>query len=106
MKVALIGYGYWGINLARTISQTKGYDLVTIFDEDINRISEAKKLYKFEVCTSLEEVLSKDIEAIFIATPPATHYKVAKKALEANKHIFVEKPFTLNLEDARSYIYI
>ena len=35
MKVALIGYGYWGINLARTIANTDGYELVTIFDEDI-----------------------------------------------------------------------
>lgn len=100
MKVALIGYGYWGINLARTILNTNGYDLVTIFDEDINRINEAKKLYKFDVKTSLEEVLCSDIDAVFIATPPATHYKVAKKALEVGKHIFVEKPFTLNLEHA------
>ena len=43
MKVALIGYGYWGINLARTITNTGGYELITIFDEDIDRINEAKK---------------------------------------------------------------
>ena len=104
MKVALIGYGYWGINLARTITNTDGYELITIFDEDLGRISEAKKLYNFEIKISLEEVLNSDIEAVFIATPPATHYEVAKKALNANKHIFVEKPFTLNLEDAYELI--
>jgi len=104
MKVALIGYGYWGINIARTISNTNELELVSIFDEDIDRINEAKKLYNFDVKTSLDEVLSSDIEAVFIATPPATHYKIAKKALQANKHIFVEKPFTLNLEDAYELI--
>lgn len=104
MKVALIGYGYWGINLAKTISNTVGYELTTIFDEDISRVNEAKKLYKFKVKTSLNNVLDSDIEAVFIATPPATHYSIAKQALEADKHIFVEKPFTLNLDDAYTLI--
>ena len=104
MKVALIGYGYWGINLAKTITNTDGYELTTIFDEDINRINEAKKLYKFDIKTSLDEVLNEDIDAVFIATPPATHYKVAKRALELDKHIFVEKPFTLNLDHAYELI--
>jgi predicted dehydrogenase len=104
MKVVLIGYGYWGINIARTISNTDGLELVTIFDEDIDRINEAKKLYDFTLTTSLDEVLDLDIDAVFIATPPATHFKVAKKALKANKHIFVEKPFTLNLDDAYALI--
>ncbi len=104
MKVALIGYGYWGINLARTIINTSGYELIIIFDEDINRINEAKKIYTFDAQTSLEDVLQSDVEVIFIATPPATHYKVAKQALECGKHIFVEKPFTLNLEHAYELI--
>lgn len=104
MKVALIGYGYWGINLAKTINNTQGYELITIFDENISRVNEAQKLYKFEVKTSLSEVLNSDIVAVFIATPPATHYSIAKKALESGKHIFVEKPFTLNLDDAYKLI--
>lgn len=104
MKVALIGYGYWGINLARTISNIDGYELVTIFDGDINRINEAKKLYKFDVKTSYQQVLESDIEVVFIATPPATHYEIAKEALVAGKHIFVEKPFTLNLDNAYELI--
>jgi len=104
MKVALIGYGYWGINIAKTITNAKGYDLKIVFDEDIDRISEAKKLYKFDVYTSLDEIFNTDIEAVFIATPPATHYEIAKKALLSDKHIFVEKPFTLNLDHAYELI--
>lgn len=66
MNVALIGYGYWGINLARTISNTDGYKLVTIFDEDINRINEAKKLYEFDdvLLSILQSV--KEIDFAFI----------------------------------------
>ncbi|WP_373002810.1 Gfo/Idh/MocA family protein [Sulfurimonas sp.] len=104
MKVALIGYGYWGINLAKAIDNTVGYELINIFDEHADRVSEAKKLYDFEIKNSLDEVLSSNIDAVFIATPPATHYDIAKQALEANKHIFVEKPFTLNLDDAYKLI--
>lgn len=106
MRVALIGYGYWGINLARTISNIEKVELVSIFDNDINRISEAKKLYDFETVTSLDELLDLDIEAVFISTPPASHYAIAKKALLKDKHIFVEKPFTLNLDDAYELIDI
>jgi predicted dehydrogenase len=106
MKVALIGYGYWGINLARTISNTQDLELVSIFDMDINRISEAKKLYDFQVVTSMDELFDLDIEAVFIATPPASHFEVAKKALLANKHIFMEKPFTLSLDTSLELISI
>jgi predicted dehydrogenase len=106
MKVALIGYGYWGINLARTISNTQDLELVSIFDMDINRISEAKKLYDFQVVTSMDELFDLDIEAVFIATPPASHFEVAKKALLANKHIFMEKPFTLSLDTSLELIDI
>jgi predicted dehydrogenase len=106
MKVALIGYGYWGINLARTIINTEGLELVSIFDMDINRISEAKKLYDFQVVTSMDELFDLDIEVVFIATPPASHFEVAKKALLANKHIFMEKPFTLSLDSSLELIDI
>jgi predicted dehydrogenase len=48
MKTALIGYGYWGRNIARTIDETNGMQLLTIFDEDKERVKEAKKLYNFK----------------------------------------------------------
>ncbi len=104
MRVALIGYGYWGINLARTITATEGLELVCIFDQDSERVDEAKKLYDFTASPALDDVLRLDVEAVFIATPPATHYDVAKQAIEAGKHIFVEKPFTLSLDHSLELI--
>ena len=104
MKVALIGYGYWGINLAKTISKNKNYELTCIYDNDMERVSEAKKLYDFKVCKTLEEILKSEVEAVFIATPPSSHHNIAIMALEAKKHIFVEKPFTLSLDSSLEVI--
>ena len=98
MRVALIGYGYWGVNLARTIDSISDLELYTIFDLDKERLDEAKKLYSFKEFDSLESLLKSDIDAVFISTPPSTHYNLAKQALLANKHVFVEKPFTTDLD--------
>ena len=78
MKVALVGYGYWGINLAKTINTNPNLELYSIFDLSKERISTAKEQYSFKEFQSYEELLGDDsIEAIFIATPPQSHYQVA-----------------------------
>ena len=102
MKISLIGYGYWGRNIARTLNELN-IKIETIFDLDKFQIKEAKKLYEFKEYENLDEVL-KNSDLVFIATPPSTHYKIAKKALLQNSHIFVEKPFTLNLKEAYELI--
>ena len=102
MKIALIGYGYWGRNIAKTLHEL-GIEF-TIYDADSAQMAEAKKTYDFDSYETYDKILHSDFDAVFIATPPATHYQLAKKALEANKHIFVEKPFTLSLQDAYDLI--
>jgi predicted dehydrogenase len=104
MKVGLIGYGYWGINLAKTITNTENLELVSIFDMDKDRIAQAKELYDFTQVDTLDEFFNLDIEAVFISTPPASHHNLALQALENDKHIFVEKPFTLSLETSYEVI--
>lgn len=101
IKSAIVGYGYWGVNIAKSLIKNPSFQLACIFDEDPNRIKEAKKLYRFDAYPSYEAILQDEsIEAIFIITPPQTHYLLAKKALLAHKHIFVEKPLTTNLKEA------
>jgi len=102
MKLSLIGYGYWGRNIARTLKELN-LKIEAIFDEDKTQIKEAKKLYEFKEYENLDEVL-KNSDIVFIATPPSTHYKIAKKALLNDVNIFVEKPFTLNLKEAYELI--
>jgi predicted dehydrogenase len=104
MKISLIGYGYWGRNIARTLKELN-IKIETIFDLDKSQIKEAKKLYNFKEYNSLDDVL-KNSDIVFIATPPSTHYEIAKKALNFNTHIFVEKPFTLSLKEAYELIEI
>lgn len=105
MRVAIIGYGYWGINIARTIEKLKergvGFEIETIFDMDSSRVREAQKLYSFTPYESFEAILRSDkIEALFVITPPHTHYSIAKEGIKARKHIFVEKPLTTNVREA------
>lgn len=100
-KCAIIGYGYWGINIAKTLAKNDLFEIITIFDEDCTRIAEAQKLYDFTPYASYEEILKDDnIEVIFLITPPQTHFTLALQALKAHKHLFVEKPLTTNLKEA------
>lgn len=104
MKTALVGCGYWGAAIARTIAGLHELQLVSVLDRDsavsepIARLSGAVK------ASSLEEALDRDSEAAIIATPPETHYKLARRCLEAGKHVFVEKPFATSLEHARALL--
>lgn len=101
MKAAIIGYGYWGINVAKSIFKNPNLELFSIFDEDQSRIEEARKIYNFTPYSSYESILKDDnIEAVFIITPPHTHYHLGKASLEAKKHTFIEKPLTTNIQEA------
>lgn len=101
MKTAIVGYGYWGINVAKSVFKNPNLELFTIFDEDQSRVEEAKKIYSFTPYDSYESILKDDsIEAVFIITPPHTHYHLGKASLEAKKHTFIEKPLTTNIQEA------
>ncbi|TLD88243.1 Gfo/Idh/MocA family oxidoreductase [Helicobacter sp. MIT 05-5294] len=107
MKVALIGYGYWGINLAKTIVANDRLELYSIFDLSLDRLEEARKLYAFKEFRNLKDLLGdENIEAVFIATPPQTHFSVGLQALNAQKHTFIEKPYTTNLSEAYQLLEI
>ena len=98
IKIGLIGYGYWGKNLARNLFDLKV--LTRIFDNSSSSINKAKKLYPNLIFhTDIESILNSDIEAVFISSPASTHEKIVRLALEAKKHVFVEKPLCLNYEE-------
>lgn len=96
--VAVIGAGYWGKNLIRTFNNLG--KLLSIYDTD----EEALKCYKedptfakVDFDTDYTKCLMRwDIKGVVIATPPSTHYELAKKCLEYDKHVFIEKPMTLD----------
>jgi predicted dehydrogenase len=98
---AVIGYGYWGPNLARNIFERPEFDLKLLCDRDPVQRAAFERRYPAAACERLDEVLDDPtIGAVIIATPPSTHYEIARAALMAGKHVLVEKPLATTLEDA------
>jgi predicted dehydrogenase len=106
VNLGVIGYGYWGPNVARNFNSCPGAKLVTICDLNEKRLKLAKSNFPFvNVSSNPNDLLnSDDIQAVAIVTPVFAHYELAKAALENGKHIFVEKPFTSNAEQAEELI--
>lgn len=108
INVGIIGYGYWGPNVARNFYNCRSTKLVSICDLNEKRLNLAKLNYPFikEYSDPKDLVQSEDIDAVAVVTPVFTHYELAKLALENRKHVFVEKPFTSNVVQAEKLIDI
>jgi predicted dehydrogenase len=94
LNIGVVGCGYWGPNLIRNFRALQDCRIKVICDQDENRLKQLKSLYP-EVHTEREFaklIADKNLDAIVIATPVRFHYKMAKAALEAGKHTFIEKP--------------
>ncbi len=94
VNVAVVGLGYWGPNLVRAFHDVDGADVEWICDLEPSLLEKIGRRYPAVARTmDLDEVLADDsVDAIAVATPVSTHYPLAKRALEAGKHVFVEKP--------------
>lgn len=103
IRIALIGYGYWGPNVAKNIYKNKNYKFDCICDKRPERLELAKQIYANEIkyLTDFDEVISNpEIDAVALAVETSAHFELAQKALMAGKHIYVEKPFTDNVAQA------
>jgi len=96
MNFGVIGYGYWGPNVVRNITNLEGSRVLTIAELSTVARQRAQKTYPdIHVTPDASEVLlSPKIDAVAIITPVWTHYELAKAVLENGKHVFVEKPLT------------
>lgn len=96
VKIGLVGYGYWGPNLARNFNAHPQCRLVRIADTDSARRLSAKRHYpSSDVVSRASEVTrAKDIDVVVIATPASTHFSLAMDALKNGKHVWIEKPMT------------
>jgi predicted dehydrogenase len=106
MNFGVIGYGYWGPNVARNLATLDGSHLAAIADMGAAARLRAQKAYPgVHVTPDAGEVLkSPNIDAVAIITPVWTHYELAKAALQQEKHVFVEKPFTGTTQQAQELI--
>ncbi len=106
VNVGIIGFGYWGPNLARNFSTSQRARLKAICDTRANRLSLAASIYPFIKPYQSPDELVRDpeVDLVAVVTPVSTHYELAKKALLQGKHVLVEKPFTASVAQAEELL--
>jgi len=99
--VGVVGCGYWGPNLIRNFMNLQGADVKICADISERRLQHMKGLYPSIDVTSdyMDIVNDPEIDAIIVSTPVSSHFEIAKAALEAGKHVFVEKPLTRTVDE-------
>ena len=97
MRLALIGFGYWGPNYARVLSDLPGAELTAICDQRADRLSLVRQRYRtVAACERLDDLWARDdVDAVVIATPASSHEALVRTALEHGRDVLVEKPMSL-----------
>jgi predicted dehydrogenase len=109
LRVCLVGFGYWGPNLARNIVASDSFELTFVLELDKSKHAKISQLYPTtKLLTSLEDLvnLEDQIDVGVIATPTLTHFELAKTFLNMGCHIWVEKPLTNNYGEAMKLLEI
>jgi predicted dehydrogenase len=106
IRVGMIGYGYWGPKVLRNLITTENCSVVAVADVNPAKLEAVKRLYAFlKANTSPHQLLAnEDIDAVVIATPISTHFELAKEALLQSKHVLIEKPMTMTVQQAKELI--
>jgi predicted dehydrogenase len=104
--IAIVGFGYWGPNVVRNILGRPELRLMGLCELDANRSADFSGRHPgIRIESDLDSLLADpDIQAVAIATPPRTHHGLVRRALEAGKHVLVEKPLATGVEDAEDLI--
>lgn len=100
VRVAVVGCGYWGRNLVRNFSSLGALSAVCDASPDCAR--EQSERYQTRAMSFDEAIADHDIDALVLASPAATHATLAVRAIEAGKHVFIEKPLALEVADAET----
>ena len=106
--IAVVGAGDWGKNHVRTFSQLPGAKLVSVCDLDETRLTSVRTQYPdVHTTTRYDDVVRNDlVEAVAIASFASHHFDQARRALEAKKHVLIEKPMTLDPQDAETLVHL
>jgi predicted dehydrogenase len=108
IRIAIAGCGYWGPNLARNFNALADCRVTAVCDTDPVRLQHMKSLYPgVEASLDYDEILDRaDVEAVAIATPTRLHYPMALQALEAGKHVLVEKPIATSVQECEALLEV
>jgi len=107
IRVGIVGYGYWGPNLLRNLSELPNSQVVIAADLNQNRLAKVKSSYpSIKVTENYRDLFEQNLDAVVVATPPSTHYSIARECLDHGLNILVEKPMTLVSYDAQELIRV
>ena len=106
VRVGVIGCGYWGPNLIRCFSEAEGSTVECVSDLRPDRLAAIRNRYSsLQTTQSADDLIANPrIDAVVIATPASTHYDLVLKALQAGKHVLVEKPMTTSTQSSMRLI--
>jgi predicted dehydrogenase len=106
LNIGIVGCGYWGPNLVRNFNSLSDCTVKWICDANPDRLAYMKRLYnQVKTTASFEDMVNnKDVDAVAIATPVRFHFEMAKAALQAGKHTFIEKPMATSSEECTELI--
>jgi predicted dehydrogenase len=108
LSVGVVGCGYWGPNLVRNLRKVDNCSVKAICDLSVSRLKQVQSLYpEVEAMTDYKQFLNGiGLEAVIVATPVNQHYSLAKAALLAGKHTFIEKPMASSSAECEELIDI
>lgn len=108
VRIGLIGCGYWGPNIARNFAEISEAELAAVSDLDSSRMEKLLRRYPSIECHTDAEKIIRDesIDGIAVVTSAETHFDLARRALQAGKHVLVEKPLTMDPSESEELIRI
>jgi len=108
IKIGVVGCGYWGPNLVRNFRSMSGCELTSMCDVSAERLEHLKGLYpEVKAEMNYQRMLSEgNVDAVAVATSVKMHYPMAKAALQAGKHVLVEKPMAASVAECEELIQI
>jgi len=105
LKIGVLGAGHLGKIHIKLIKELEEYELIGHFDPNDENAQNASKIYGSKIFGSVEELIEQ-VDVVDIVTPTLNHFECAEKAVKASKHLFIEKPITNTLGEARSLMQL
>ena len=104
VRLALVGFGYWGPNYARVLSDLPDAELTVVCDQRPDRLSLVEQRYRtVATCDRVDDLFARDdVDAVVIATPASTHEALVRASLNSGRHVLAEKPMALNAAGCRT----
>ena len=105
LRFGVIGWGYWGPKIARNLDSLSHAAVTMVADTDASRFTNLSVNQPWiQTTTLIEDIFRSDVDAIVIATPVSTHFRLAREALLHGKHVLVEKPLTASITEAEELV--